>query len=65
MYKDMEGKLNMNVVVNMEINKKGGNVETFFSFIFLRVFVYIVYLCRPSEASTWHCVIPGGYPSQD
>ncbi len=37
----------------------------FFSFIFLWVFVYIVYLCRPSEASTWYCVIPGGYPPQD
>ncbi len=32
----------------------------FFSYIFLGVFVYIMYLCRPSEASTWCCVIPGG-----
>ncbi len=24
-----------------------------------------MYLCRPSEASTWYCVIPGGYPPQD
>ncbi len=23
------------------------------------------YLCRPSEASTRYCVIPGGYPPQD
>ncbi len=27
--------------------------------------MYIEYLCRPSEASTWYCVIPGGYPPQD
>ncbi len=27
--------------------------------------MYIVYLRRPSEASTWYCVIPGGYPPQD
>ncbi len=37
----------------------------FFSFTFLGVFLYIVYLCRPSEASTWYCVIPGGYPPED
>jgi hypothetical protein len=36
----------------------------FFSYIFLGFFVYM-YLCRPSEASTWYCVIPGGYPPQD
>jgi hypothetical protein len=24
-----------------------------------------MYLCRPSEASTWYCVIPGGDPPQD
>ncbi len=36
----------------------------FFSFIFLWVVVYM-YLCRPSEASTRYCVIPGGYPPQD
>jgi hypothetical protein len=36
-----------------------------YSFTFLGVFVYIVYLCRPSEASTRYCVIPGGYPPQD
>ncbi len=36
----------------------------FFSFRFLWVFVYL-YLCRPSEASTWYCVIQGGYPPQD
>ncbi len=24
-----------------------------------------MYLCRPSEASTRYCVIPGGYPPQD
>ncbi len=36
----------------------------FFSFIFWWVFVYM-YLCRPSEASTRYCVIPGGYPPQD
>ncbi len=37
----------------------------FFSFIFfLLVFVYM-YLCRPSEASTRYCVIPGGNPPQD
>jgi hypothetical protein len=35
----------------------------FFSFIFLWVFVYM-YLCRPSEASTRCCAIPGGYPPQ-
>ncbi len=43
-------------------------VQIFFFFFFLYifwVFVYIVYLCRPSEASTWYCVIPGGYPPQD
>ncbi len=27
--------------------------------------MYIVYLCQPSEASTWYCVIPGGHPPQD
>jgi hypothetical protein len=27
--------------------------------------VYMEYLCRPSEASTRFCVIPGGYPPQD
>jgi hypothetical protein len=37
----------------------------FFPIYFLEVFVYIVYPCRSSEASTWHCVIPGGYPPQD
>ncbi len=37
----------------------------FFSYIFLGVFVYIVYLYCPSEASTWYCVIPDGYPPQD
>jgi hypothetical protein len=38
----------------------------FFSFIFLWVFVYMyMYLCRPSEASTRYCAIPGGYPPQD
>ncbi len=36
----------------------------FFSYIFLGLFVYM-YLCRPSEASTWYCVIPGGHPPQD
>jgi hypothetical protein len=36
----------------------------FFSYIFLGVVVYM-YLCRPSEASTRFCVIPGGYPPQD
>ncbi len=36
----------------------------FYSYIFLGVFVYM-YLCRPSEASTRYCVIPGGYPPQD
>jgi hypothetical protein len=46
------------------IGDPGGNFF-FFSFIFLGVFVYIVYLCRPPEASTWCCVIPGGYPPQD
>jgi thiol:disulfide interchange protein len=40
-------------------------VKNFFPYIFLGVFVYIVYLCHPSEASTWDCVIPGGYPPQD
>ncbi len=24
-----------------------------------------MYLCRPSEASTRYCAIPGGYPPQD
>jgi hypothetical protein len=38
--------------------------DIFFSFIFLWVFVYM-YLCRPSEASTRYCAIPGGYPPQD
>ncbi len=33
--------------------------------IFCGVFVYMEYLCRPSEASTWYCAIPGGYPPQD
>ncbi len=36
----------------------------FFPYIFLGIFVYM-YLCRPSEASTRYCVIPGGYPPQD
>ncbi len=27
--------------------------------------VLYMYLCRPSEASTRYCVIPGGYPPQD
>ncbi len=40
-------------------------VQVFFSYIFLGVFVYMEYLCRPSEASTRYCVIPGGYPPQD
>jgi hypothetical protein len=38
--------------------------KKFFSYIILWVFVYM-YLCRPSEASTRYCVIPGGYPPQD
>ncbi len=43
MYKGMEGELNMNVVVNMEITKKGGNVGTFFFFYIFRSFcVYFV-----------------------
>ncbi len=37
----------------------------FFSYIFLGFFVYMDYLCLPSEASTRYCVIPGGYPPQD
>ncbi len=36
-----------------------------FSYIFVGVFVYMEYLCRPSEASTRYWVIPGGYPPQD
>ncbi len=36
----------------------------FFSYIFFGIFVYTEYLCRPSEASTQYCVIPGGYPPQ-
>ncbi len=27
--------------------------------------MYMEYLCRPSEASTQFCAIPGGYPPQD
>ncbi len=27
--------------------------------------MYTVYLCRPSEASTRYCAIPGGYSPQD
>ncbi len=30
-----------------------------------RNFVYMEYLCRPSEASTRYCVIPSGYPPRD
>ncbi len=37
----------------------------FFSYIFLGFFVLTEYLCRPLEASTGYCVIPGGYPPQD
>ncbi len=37
----------------------------FFSYIFLEIFVYTEYLCRPSEASTRYCVTPGDYPPQD
>ncbi len=54
-------------LVWFEIGRKGfgrGGTEVFFSFIFLWVFVYM-YLCRPSEASTRYCAIPGGYPPQD
>jgi hypothetical protein len=36
-----------------------------FRFIFLGFFVYFVYLCRPSEASTCYCAIPGDNPSKD
>jgi hypothetical protein len=37
----------------------------FFLYIFLGFFVLTEYLCRPLEASTEYCVIPGGYPPQD
>ncbi len=38
----------------------------FFSYIFFGVLLCIyIYLCRPSEASTQYCVIPGGDPPQD
>jgi hypothetical protein len=40
------------------------NIFFFFPYIFLGFFVYM-YLCRPSEASTRYCVIPGGHPPQD
>ncbi len=34
--------------------------------LYLKGFLCIcMYLCRPSEASTRYCVIPGGYPPQD
>ncbi len=36
-----------------------------FSYIFLWVFMFMEHLCRPSEASTQFCAIPGGYPPQD
>jgi hypothetical protein len=39
-------------------------IDFFFLYIFIGFCVY-VYLCRPSEASTRYCVIPGGYPPQD
>jgi hypothetical protein len=35
-----------------------------FLYIFGGFCVYVLYLCRPSEASTRYCVIPGGYPPQ-
>jgi hypothetical protein len=40
------------------------NCVIFFFLYIFRFFVYTVYLCRPSEASTQYCVIPGGYPPQ-
>ncbi len=40
-------------------------LQYFFSYIFLGFFCVYMYLCRPSEASTRYCVIPGGYPPQD
>jgi hypothetical protein len=42
----------------------GGITKNYFFFLytFRFFFVYTVYLCRPSEASTQYCVIPGGYP---
>jgi hypothetical protein len=36
----------------------------FFLYAFID-FLCILELCRPSEASTWYCPIPGGYPPQD
>jgi hypothetical protein len=36
-----------------------------FFFLFFKGFFVYMYLCRPSEASTQYCVIPGGYPPQD
>ncbi len=36
-----------------------------FPIYFFVVFCVYMYLCRPSEASTRYCVIPGGYPPQD
>ncbi len=38
----------------------------FFSLYIFRSFcVQYMYLCRPSEASSRYCVIPGGYPPQE
>ncbi len=46
-------------------NNLGPETLVFFLFMFKGFCVYIVYLCRPPEASTWYCVIRGGYPPQD
>ncbi len=40
-------------------------LKTFPTFFKGFCFVQFVYLCRPSEATTWCCVIPGGIWPQD
>jgi hypothetical protein len=40
----------------------------FFFFNFFPLYFYgflCIYLCRPPEASTRYCAIPGGYPPED
>ncbi len=53
-------------VANITIQAERGIFFPYIHTVFIGFFVYTEYLfCRPSEASTWYCVIPGGYPPQE
>ncbi len=57
--------IGLSLISESPISNWESEVRHFFFLYIFRGFVCIVYLCRPSEASTQYCAIPGGYPPQD